>query len=42
MIVAKRVWLQPTESVDLPGFVEWFSGPPARRYLGLVMPFLLV
>jgi hypothetical protein len=42
MTVGKRVWLQPTENVDLPRFVEWFSGPPVRRHLNLVLPFLLV
>jgi hypothetical protein len=42
MTVGKRARLQRTENVDLRRFVEWFSGPPARRYLGLVMPFLLL
>lgn len=41
MILGKKVQLRPIEREDLPRFVEWFSDPEFRRYLGVNLPFSL-
>ncbi len=41
MIVGERVRLRPIEREDLPRFVEWFSDPEVRHYLGMPLPFSL-
>lgn len=41
MILGEKVRLRPIEREDLPRFVEWFSDPEVRRYLGMVLPFSL-
>jgi RimJ/RimL family protein N-acetyltransferase len=41
VIIGKKVRLRPIERDDLPVYVEWFSDPEVRRYLGLYLPFSL-
>ncbi len=41
MIAGEKVRLRPIERDDLPRFVEWFSDPEVRRYLGMYLPFSL-
>jgi RimJ/RimL family protein N-acetyltransferase len=41
MIIGEEVRLRPVEREDLPRFVEWFSDPEVRRYLGIALPFSL-